>query len=56
MTTPLQVRILEVSGSLGGRVRDNFSLGPCVGMGAMFITGICNNPFTLVAEHSPEGC
>ena len=22
-------------------------MGPCVGLGAMFITGICNNPFTL---------
>ena len=31
-------------------MKDNFSLGPCVGMGAMFITGICNNPFTLLAE------
>lgn len=31
-------------------MKDDFSLGPCVGMGAMFITGICNNPFTLLAE------
>ena len=31
-------------------MRDDFSLGPCVSMGAMFITGICNNPFTLLAE------
>ena len=44
------MRILEAQGELGGRVRDDFSLGPCVGMGAMFITGICNNPFTLLAE------
>lgn len=44
------MRILEAGGELGGRVRDDFSLGPCVAMGAMFITGICNNPFTLLAE------
>lgn len=41
---------MEARDRLGGRVKDDFSLGPCVGMGAMFITGICNNPFTLLAE------
>ena len=29
---------------------DDFSLGACIGMGAMFITGICNNPFTLLSR------
>ena len=42
--------ILEASGRIGGRVKDNYSLGPCVGLGAMFITGICNNPLTLLAR------
>ena len=31
-------------------MRDNFSLGPCVGLGAMFITGINNNPLTLLSR------
>lgn len=44
------MKILEASGRVGGRVRDNFSLGPCVGLGAMFITGINNNPLTLLAR------
>ena len=30
-------------------MKDDFSLGPCVGLGAMFITGINNNPLTLLA-------
>ena len=42
--------ILEASGRIGGRVKDDFSLGPCIGLGAMFITGICNNPLTLLAR------
>lgn len=46
----MQVRILEASGRIGGRVKDNFSLGPCIGLGAMFITGINNNPLTLLAR------
>lgn len=46
----MQVKILEASGRIGGRVRDDFSLGPCIGLGAMFITGINNNPLTLLAR------
>lgn len=58
-----QVKILEASGRVGGRVRDNFSLGPCIGLGAMFITGVNNNPLTLLARqlgmrlrHTNEDC
>lgn len=42
--------ILEANGRIGGRVKDDFSMGPCVGLGAMFITGICNNPLTLLSQ------
>lgn len=42
--------ILEASGRIGGRVKDDYSLGRCVGMGAMFVTGICNNPLTLLTR------
>ncbi len=49
------MKILEASGRVGGRVRDNFSLGPCVGLGAMFITGINNNPLTLLARQLGVG-
>jgi hypothetical protein len=46
----IQVTILEASGRIGGRVKDDDSLGRCIGLGAMFITGICNNPLTLLAR------
>ncbi len=46
----LQVRLLESSGRIGGRIHDDHSLGRCVGMGAMFITGVANNPFTLLSQ------
>ena len=59
----LQVKILEASGRIGGRVKDCFSLGPCIGLGAMFITGINNNPLTLLSQqlgvglrHTNEDC
>ena len=44
------MKLLEASGRIGGRVKDDFSLGPCVGLGAMFITGVNNNPLTLLAS------
>ena len=44
------MKILEANGRIGGRVKDDFSMGPCVGLGAMFITGICNNPLTLLCR------
>ena len=44
------MKIIEASGRIGGRVRDNFSFGCCVGLGAMFITGVNNNPLTLLAR------
>ena len=31
-------------------MKDDFTMGSCVGLGAMFITGVCNNPFTLLSH------
>eukprot|EP00731_Ephydatia_muelleri_P010985 Em0005g1571a len=45
-----RVKILEANSRIGGRVMDDFSMGSCVGLGAMFITGVCNNPFTLLSR------
>ena len=42
--------VLEASDRIGGRIHDENVLGTCVSRGAMFITGICNNPITTLAH------
>ena len=46
----MQVKIVEASGRIGGRVKDDFSFGSCVGLGAMIINGVDNNPTTLLSQ------
>jgi len=46
----LQVTVLEAQGHVGGRVYDDTSLGPCVPLGAMIVTGICSNPITILCK------
>lgn len=48
----LQVTVLEASDRIGGRVYDDHSLGSCCSRGAMFITGLVNNPFTLLSKQA----
>lgn len=45
-----QVTVLEALGHVGGRVYDDTSLGPCVPLGAMIVTGICSNPITILCK------
>ena len=47
-----QVTILEASNRIGGRVYDEYPSNGCgiVRMGAMFVTGVINNPFTLLSK------
>ena len=42
--------VLEASDRIGGRIHDENVIGTCVSQGAMFITGICNNPITMLAH------
>ena len=51
---PLQVTVLEASDRIGGRVHDDHSMGSCCSRGAMFITGLANNPFTLLSKQAGE--
>ena len=44
------MKILEASSRIGGRVNDDSTFGHAVGIGAMFITGIINNPLTLLVR------
>jgi len=46
----VQVTVLEAQGHVGGRVYDDTSLGPCVPLGAMIVTGICSNPITVLCK------
>ncbi len=47
-----QVTILEASDHIGGRVYDDYTMNGCgfVTMGAMFVTGIMNNPFSFLVK------
>ena len=44
------MKILEASSRIGGRVNDDSTFGHTVGIGAMFITGVINNPLTLLVR------
>ena len=52
----LQVTVLEAQGHVGGRVHDDTSLGPCVPLGAMIVTGICSNPITILCKQVNSVC
>ncbi|XP_065652086.1 lysine-specific histone demethylase 2 isoform X2 [Hydra vulgaris] len=45
-----KVTIVEASERCGGRVKDDFSLGNCIGLGAQIITGCINNPLFIMCE------
>ena len=42
--------MLEAQERIGGRVLDDTSFGRCVSLGAMIVTGICNNPITTLCK------
>uniref|UniRef100_A0A6B0VG90 Putative lysine-specific histone demethylase 1 n=2 Tax=Ixodes ricinus TaxID=34613 RepID=A0A6B0VG90_IXORI len=44
----VRVTVLEASHQIGGRVRDDTSLGVCLGMGAHIVTGVTNSPLTTL--------
>lgn len=45
-----KVTILESSDCCGGRIRDDNTLGSCIGLGAQIITGCINNPLYVMCE------
>lgn len=51
----LRVTVLEASDRLGGRVRDDTTLGVCLGMGAHIVTGVTNSPLTTLCLQTGHG-
>ena len=48
--------ILEASDRIGGRVCDDYTISGCgfVTMGAMFVTGVMNNPFSFLVKQCED--
>lgn len=44
----VRVTVLEAGHQIGGRVRDDYSMGVCLGMGAHIVTGVTNSPLTTL--------
>ena len=42
--------MLEAQDRVCGRVMDDTSFGRCVSLGAMIVTGICNNPIVTMCK------
>ncbi|XP_032226240.2 lysine-specific histone demethylase 1B-like [Nematostella vectensis] len=46
----VKVTLLEARDRIGGRVKDDFSLGCCAGTGAQILNGCVNNPVSVLCE------